>query len=64
MGKAKDPEAVVTTPANGCSKASILRSERFTHRVDALSVLLKDDEFYTVEQVEKILDDFYKERVK
>lgn len=64
MGKAKDAEAVVETPVKACTKASILRSERFTHRVDALSVLLKDDEFYTVEQVEKLLEDFYKERVK
>ena len=42
----------------------ILKSKRFANRRDALSVLLKEDEPYTMEQVEKILDDFMNERVK
>lgn len=65
MGKAKEAEAVVEkTPVKACCKSSILRSKRFAHRRDALAVLLKDDEFYTLEQVEKILDDFMKGQVK
>lgn len=65
MGKAKEAEAVVEkNPVKACCKSSILRSKRFAHRRDALTVLLKDDEFYTLEQVEKILDDFMKGQVK
>ena len=45
-------------------KSSILNSKRFANRRDALKVLLKEDEPYTLEQVEKILEDFYNERVK
>lgn len=46
------------------SKESIMISKRYANRRDALSFLLKDGEYYTLEQVENILNDFYNERVK
>lgn len=55
-------EAVVT--ADVFSKASILKSKRYSNRRDALSFLLKDDESYTLEQVDDILDNFMKGSVK
>ena len=65
---AKKPEEIETTEAVASAdvyfKPSILKSKRFANRRDALSVLLKEDEPYTMEQVEKILDDFMNERVK
>ena len=69
MGKAKETEAVEKVekpaePAKGLLKSSILRSKRFAARRDALSVLLKDDVFYTIPEVERILDDFMKGQVK
>lgn len=67
MGKEKEKEqsvekAPVAVPVY--TKASLLRSERFSRRQDALNVLLKDDESYTMEQVEKLLNDFMNERMK
>jgi len=45
-------------------KESILKSKRFSRYRDALSFLLKDGEFYSMEQVDNILDEFMKGSVK
>lgn len=50
--------------AEAFSKSSILMSKRFSNRKDALSFLLEDEESYTIEQVDKILDDYMKGQVK
>lgn len=66
MGKKPEAEntEAVTNSANVYFKDSILKSKRFANRRDALSFLLKDDEPYTLEQVEEILDNFMKGSVK
>lgn len=46
------------------SKNSIMISKRYAEKRDALSFLLKDDEFYTLEQVDEIYDHFMKGQVK
>lgn len=46
------------------SKDSIMRSKRFAARRDALSFLLKDGDSYTFDDVEKILENYMKGRVK
>lgn len=46
------------------TKEQILKSKRFANRKDALYVLLEDDKKYTLEEVDKILKDFYKKEVK
>ena len=50
--------------AEAFSKSSIMMSKRFSNRKDALSFLLEDEESYTIEQVDKILDDYMKGQVK
>ena len=45
------------------TKDQILASKWFTHRRDALSVLLKDDEQYSHAEVDKILGEFLKGKV-
>lgn len=46
------------------TKAQLLKCTRYSHRKDALSVLLKDDERYTHEEVERMLKKFMNKRVK
>lgn len=47
------------------TKAQFLASKQFTSiQKDVLSVLLNNDETYTHEQVEKLLEDFAKRTVK
>lgn len=45
------------------SKQQILLSEKFKDRRDALSVCLKDNKKYTLEQAEKALEKFMKGQV-
>ncbi len=46
------------------TKNTILKSDRYAKRRDLLSVLLSEEETYTMEQVDKLLDDFMKGKVK
>jgi hypothetical protein len=47
------------------SKKQILKSKEFSHiEKDVLNAILKDGKQYTLEQVEKILEDFKKRKVK
>ena len=45
------------------SKEQILKMRRFAYRQDLLSVLLLDGKFYSIEAVQKIIDDFMKGKV-
>ena len=56
-------EPVVETP-DLFFKETLLRSKKFRNNADALKVLLKDNQPYTMEQVEEILDEFMKGQVK
>lgn len=42
------------------TKQQLLQSQKYSNRRDALSALLKDGETYTHEQVDEILEKFYK----
>ena len=63
----KDEKQTVTaTPAKTAakfSKAQLLSAKRFEDRKDALGAVLKDTETYTVEEAQKLLDDFMKGQV-
>jgi len=72
MGKAMKPGEKVETVETAEKpvetgktffKSAILKSVRYSNRRDALSFLLNDDESYTLEQVDKILDDYMKGQV-
>lgn len=45
------------------TKEQILSSEKYANRRDALGVVLSDDESYTLEQVDSLLDKFMKGKV-
>lgn len=51
-------------PAAVFTKAQLLASKKYADRRDALSALLKDGETYTLEAVDKLLDQFMKGKVK
>lgn len=46
------------------SKQKILTLKRYTKRRDLLTALLKDGERYTLDQVDGLMDDFMKGKVK
>lgn len=50
----------------GCrfSKDQLLAANRFRERRDLLEALLSSEKAYAVEEVEKIVDDFYKRKVR
>lgn len=45
-------------------KESILKSKKFIRQRDVLSVVLKDDEEYTIEEVNELYQEFVKKEVK
>jgi len=63
----KDEKQTVTAPAKSVTKftkAQLLSAKRFEGRKDALGAVLSDTETYTVEEAQKLLDDFMKGQVK
>lgn len=60
--KTPDQEAAppVSAPVPVFTKRNILTFQRYAKRRDLLSVLLKDGEEYTMEQVDSLLQDFFK----
>ena len=46
------------------SKNQLLVTERFRDRRDLLNAILSPDETYTVRTVEKMIEDFYKRKVR
>lgn len=45
-------------------KEDLLRSKRYSDKRDILMALLKDDETYTLEQVDKLIKTFLSKEVK
>lgn len=45
-------------------KQSILSSKRFSEKRDILSVLLNDYKEYSIEEVNRLLNEFYEKEVK
>lgn len=46
------------------SKEKILSAKRYRNRVDLLGVLLKDGKQYTFDEVDALLDEFFKKKGK
>lgn len=46
------------------NKEVLVNSKKYQRNRDALSVLLKDDETYTADEVAQILDGFYNKEIK
>ncbi len=61
LNEPAEPEQVVEVPVEEkFSKEQIMKSKRFSNRVDALGFLLEDGVEYSVSDVEKSLKDYYK----
>lgn len=63
---ARSSKKTVGTPVKQPSypKDKLLKSKQYINRQDALSFLLEDGESYTLAQVDKLLADFMKGKVK
>lgn len=57
---ASEPEKI----ENKFSKAQLLAAEHFQDRKDIVNTLLSPDKTYTVEAVDKLIDDYMKGQVK
>lgn len=49
---------------NKFTKEQLLNSKKYKYNKDALSVLLEEDRSYSIQEVEKLLTDFMKGKVK
>ena len=65
--KTREPKTEETAPPGSnvpvFTKRNILTFKRYAKRRDLLSVLLKDGEEYTMEQVDSLLQNFFKKGV-
>ena len=61
MAKKKTEEVVevVETPVS-YTKAQIYKAKRYMNKKDIVTVMLKDNERYTFEQVDKLIEQFLK----
>ncbi len=60
MAKGKKVETIIE---DRFTKQQIVNSKRFKDNVDLLNALLKDDKLYTLEEVNKTIEDFRKGKV-
>lgn len=49
---------------NTYKKDQILKSKKYSDRVDVINVLLSENETYTISQVDKLIKDFMNSEVK
>lgn len=60
MAKGKKVETIIE---DRFTKQQIVNSKKFKDNVDLLNALLKDDKLYTLEEVNKRIEDFRKGKV-
>lgn len=46
------------------TKDQILSAKKYKHNKDVVNVVLKDDQLYTLEEVDKLIEKFMKGKVK
>lgn len=61
--KTKTTETTATTAAT-FSKEQVLFAKKYVERRDLLAALLVDDKFYTLAEVDQLIEDFLKKEVK
>jgi hypothetical protein len=59
-----EAETMITPPVSKFSKQQLLGSKRYNERRDLLTALLKDGKEYTHADVETLIDEFMKGKVK
>lgn len=60
MAAKQEGEVVTTVKKKQYSKEALLKSNKFAHRRDCISVVLKDGVKYSIDEVEKAIDKFMK----
>lgn len=60
----KDTKKSKTNIENKFSKKQIIESSRFKEKKDAIGAILEDDKYYTIQEVERLYNDFMKGEVK
>lgn len=60
MAKGKKVETIIE---DRFTRQQIVNSKKFKDNVDLLNALLKDDKLYTLEEVNKTIEDFRKGKV-
>lgn len=63
MVKAKQDPLMMTMLVDRYTKEQILSSKRFADRKDIVGVVLKDSVKYSIDEVEKRIEDFMKGKV-
>jgi hypothetical protein len=61
--KPADIESEVAEQVNKFSKEQMISAKRYSNRKDLLHVVLNDDQLYSFEEVDKLVDDFMKGKV-
>lgn len=62
--KIGEEEIKVVMNDNTYKKDQILKSKKYSDRVDVINVLLSENETYTISQVDKLIKDFMNSEVK
>lgn len=62
MGAKESKETI--TKEKKFAKNSLINSEKYKSKKDLLKVLLKDDGKYSFEEIEKIIEEYLKRKVK
>ena len=57
---AKQVEKVIKEVSTKFTKAQLIKSNKYFNRRDALNALLKDDKQYSFDDVDEMLEKFYK----
>ena len=64
MARKKGTSEEVEKKENKFGKKQILSSKRFEDRRDAVGAILEDDKTYSIDEVEKLYEEFMKGEVK
>ena len=64
MNEPKLTKSKESTNEVAFTKAQLLKSKKYIHQTDVLSVILEDGKNYTIKEVEKLVDGFMKKEVK
>lgn len=64
MTQKKTKKAASAEEKPGFSKQAFLRSAFYRGKEDLLNVLLSDDKFYTTDEVDDLIDNYLKGKVK
>lgn len=63
LANKKTDDSNQTAEVVAFTKQQILSAKKYKHRTDALNVVLKDDQTYSLDQVDDLISKFYESEV-